>query len=55
MKVVERIIERLARGKVNIDDIQFGYTPEHGTTDAIFLMRQLQEKYLGKRKKLYFC
>ena len=49
MKVVER-----AREKVNIDDMQFGFMPGHGTTDAIFLLRQLQEKYFGKKEKLYF-
>ena len=25
-----------------------------GTTDAIFILRQLQEKYMAKNKKLYF-
>ena len=31
MKVVERIVEGLVRGKVNIDDMQFPLMP-HGTT-----------------------
>ena len=29
--------------------------PGRGTTDAIFTARQLQEKYLGKKKDLYFA
>ena len=28
---------------------------EHGTTDAIFIVRQLQEKYIAKNEKLYFA
>ena len=29
-------------------NMQFGYMVEKGTTDAIFIVRQLQEKYLAK-------
>ena len=36
MKVLERIIERLIREKVNIDDMQFGFMKGMGTIDAIF-------------------
>ena len=28
--------------------------PGRGATDAIFILRQLQEKHLGKHKTLYF-
>ena len=55
MKVLERVVERLIREKVNIDDMQFGFMPGKGTIDAIFIIRQLQEKYLQKNKKLYFA
>ena len=27
--------------------------PGRGTTDAIFIVRQVQEKYLGKNKRIY--
>jgi len=50
MKVIERVFERRIREKVKIDAM-----PGKGTTDAIFSVRQMQEKYGCKRKKLYFA
>lgn len=35
--------------------MQFGFMKGRGTTDAIFIARQLQEKYIAKKKKLYFA
>ena len=35
--------------------MQFGFMPGRGTTDAIFIVRQLQEKCLDKNKSLYFA
>lgn len=35
--------------------MQFGFIPGHGTTDAIFIVRQLQKKYLGKNRSLYLA
>ena len=55
LKVMERVVEALIRQKVDIDQMQFGFMPGRGTTDAIFILRQLQEKYLAKRKNLYFA
>ena len=40
---------------VDIGKIQFGFVPGRGTTDAIFHVRQLQEKYRAVNKPLYFC
>ena len=31
--------------------IVFGFIPEHGTADAIFIVRQLQNKRLEKKKQ----
>ena len=47
MKIGERVLESIIRSQVNIDDMQFGFVPGKGTTDAIFILRQLQEKHLG--------
>ena len=55
MKVTERVFERRIREKVKIDAIQFGFMPGKGTTDAIFRVRQMQEKYGCKGKMLYFA
>ena len=40
---------------VDIDAMQFGFVPGRGTTDAIFIIRQLQEKYIAANKSLYFA
>ena len=55
MKVLERIVDGLLRQMVTIDDSQFGFVPGRGTTDAIFVIRQLQEKYLAANKILYMA
>ena len=55
MKVLERIVDGLIRQVVSIDDSQFGFVPGRGTTDAIFVVRQLQEKYLTANKRLYMA
>ena len=43
------------RSRVQLDEMQFGFRPGRGTTDAIFIVRQLQEKYLGKKKELWMA
>ena len=55
MKGVERVIEKIIRQRILIDNMQFGFMPGRGTTDAIFILRQLQEKHLAKNKNLYFA
>ena len=35
-------------------EMWFGLMPERGIIYATFIVRQLQEKYLGKKKNLYF-
>ena len=55
MKVLERIVDGLIRQLVSINDSQFGFVPGRGTTDAIFVVKQLQEKYLAANKRLYMA
>ena len=51
MKILERIVDSLIRQLVSIDNSQFGFFPGRGTT--IFVVRQLQVKYLAANKGLY--
>ena len=55
MKALERVLKRRLRMKVNIDDMQFGFMSGKGTVDAIFIVRQLQEKFMEKRKDLLYA
>ena len=55
MKVRERIINTIIREQVNIDSMQFGFMEGRGTMDAIFILRQLQEKHINAGKNLYFA
>jgi len=54
MKVVERIFEHRMRHQIDIDDMQFRFIEGKGTTNAIFIVRQMQKKFRAKGKKLYF-
>ena len=55
MKVLERVLEVKVRRIVKIDDMQFGFMAGKGTTDAIFIVRQMQEKYLAKKRDLWMA
>ncbi|XP_065315529.1 uncharacterized protein LOC135924400 [Gordionus sp. m RMFG-2023] len=55
MKVFERVLEKRIREQIKIDEMQFSFTSGKGTTDAIFVVRQMQEKYLAKQKKTLLC
>jgi hypothetical protein len=55
MKVFERVIETRIRKAVKIDDMQFGFQSGKGTTDATFIVRQLQEKYMAAKKDLWLA
>ena len=53
MKVMEKVLEKRLREIVNIDEMQRGFMKGRSTTDAIHVLRQLQEKYLEKKKTLF--
>ena len=37
---------------MNFDDVQFGFMPERGASDTIFILNE--KKYIGKDRNLYF-
>ena len=55
MKLLEHVLDSLIRNMVDINEMQFGFVPGRGTTDAIFIGRQLQEKCIAAKKPLYFA
>jgi len=54
MKVVETIFEYRIRQQIQVDDMQFGFMKGKGTTHAIFTVRQMEDNFRVKGKKLYF-
>ena len=55
MKLLEHVEEGLSRQRVEIDEMQCGVMLGCGTSDAIFIIRQLQEKHLIANKPLYMA
>src|ERR1700757_5131075 len=55
MKVFERVIEKKLRERVRLEDMQFGFRSGRGTPDAIFIVHQMQERFLAKRKELWMA
>ena len=47
---VLKVVERVIRDCIGFDDMQFGFMPGRGSTDAIFIVRQLQENFSTKIK-----
>jgi len=47
MKVTERVLEH--RIRQHIDDMQFGLTNGKRTTDVLFVVRNMQEKFRVRR------
>ena len=41
MKVLERVLVKKIRYQMSIDNMQFGFMPVKGTTDVIFITRQV--------------
>ena len=55
MKIDEKVIEMLRRQQVTIDEMQFGFMAGCTITNGIFILGQLDEKYLAKKKNLHFA
>ena len=55
MKVMERIVDGMIREMIAIDEMQFAFVPGRGTTDAIFIIRQLQEKFRISMTRTWLC
>ena len=55
VKVLKRVLESLIRSQVDINNMQFDFMSGRSTTDAIYILRQMQEKLLIRKKKIYFA
>ena len=53
MTMFEKIVERRPRKLITVNNMQFGFGPGKGTTDAVFII-QLQEKHIEVHKVLFF-
>ena len=53
MKIWERIIKARLRDSVEISKQQYGFIPEKGTTNAMFALRMLIEKYREGQRELH--
>ena len=53
MKLYERVHENRLRNIVSISEEQFGFVKGRSTTDAIFALRQLQERYREGQQDLH--
>ena len=51
-KLTGLIFEHRIWQQIDIDDMQFVFMKGKGTNDAIFIVRQMQEKFRAKGKKL---
>ena len=61
LKIARRIIGKLVRQQLDIDEIQLRFMPGCGTSNAIFIVRELfskkifNKKYLAKKEEFVSC
>ena len=53
MKLWERVVERRLRSELTFNEQQYGFMPGKSTTDALFALRVLMEKYREGQKELH--
>ncbi|XP_065658483.1 uncharacterized protein LOC136082999 [Hydra vulgaris] len=53
LKIWERVVDARLRGKVEICEQHYGFIPAKCTTDAMFALRELMEKYREGQKELH--
>ena len=53
MKLWERVIDTRLRQEINICEQQYGFMPGKSTTDALFALRMLMEKYREGQRELH--
>ena len=54
LKMFQNILERRLRKLITINNMQFRFSLEKGTTDAVFIIQQLQENHLEVHTDLFF-
>ena len=54
MKIIERVLERI-QALVDFNEVEFGFMPGKGTTNALFLVQRLQDEHRTKYKTMYMC
>ena len=45
MKMFQKIVECRLKKLITVNNMQFGFSPGKSTTDAVFTIKQLQEKH----------
>ena len=55
MKLWERVVERRLRSELKFSEQQYGFMPGKSTTDALFALRVLMEKYREAQKNELHC
>ena len=51
LRVLERVLEKRLRRIVTVDEMLFGFMPERGIIDVVFILRRMQEEYHACGKK----